>query len=115
MANSKVPPGEADDPALFRMKIPFVKEEHAQAGINQERPQQIHHPGKMFDQFRTQRDHRSAHDQRPDHPPFQKAVLQILIHSIREKNYEEKKKELYNTELLVQRNSNNYKVQTLPV
>src|SRR5438132_12138803 len=115
MANSKVPPGEADDPALFRMKIPFVKEEHAQAGINQERPQQIHHPGKMFDQLRTQRDHRSAHDQRPDHPPFQKAALQILIHPKRAKNHQEKKQVLDTEGFFDQIRGKKFQGQLLPI
>src|SRR6266853_7007192 len=90
VAYPKMPAGEADNPALLRVDITLVKEEHAHACVDKERSQQIQHPGKMFDQLCAQRDHHSAHDQRPHHAPFQKAVLQPLIYSKRSKDHQEK-------------------------
>src|SRR5260370_26580616 len=91
VAYSKVPTGEAKDPALLRVNVAFVVEEHARAGVNNESAQNVHHPGKMLDQFRAQRDHHSAHDQRPDYTPFQEAMLQALIHGKHAKDHQEKK------------------------
>ncbi len=45
----------------------------------------------MYDQLRSQRDHHPAHDQRADHAPFQKPMLQALIHGECAKDHQEKK------------------------
>src|SRR5207249_1791306 len=49
VAYSEMPAREAHDPALLRMNISLVKEEHARTGVDEERSQHIPHPGKMLD------------------------------------------------------------------
>src|SRR6267143_769787 len=82
VATPKMAAGEAEDFVLFRVDFSPMNEEHAHAGVDEERSQYVHYPGKMFDQF---------HDQRADHPPFQKAMLQSLIHRKRAKDHQEEK------------------------
>src|SRR5258706_13851646 len=91
VAYSKVLAGKPKDSTLLRVNVPFVVEEHAHAGIDNECSQDVHHPGKMLDQFRAQGDHHSAHDQRPDYTPFQEAMPQALIHGKSAKDHQEKK------------------------
>ncbi len=88
----KVLPRELEYPVFLGMHFRFLGEHHVQPGIDEKRSQEIHHPGKVLDQFRAQSDHDPAHDQRADHTPLEQPVLKPLIHSKRAKNHQEEEK-----------------------
>ena len=58
----------------------LVAERELDAGVDQERPEQRHHPLEPLDELRPQEDERQTHDHRAEDPPEEDAVLILERH-----------------------------------
>ena len=68
---------EADEDVAVRMHLDVFLAEHLPAAHDEDDPEQIENPVETGDQCRAGRDEDRARDQRPDHSPEQRPVMQV--------------------------------------
>ncbi len=62
---------------MFRLDVDLLLPEHLDAGVDEERAEDVDNPMKTVDQRRADEDHRQTHEQRAHHAPEKHAMLEL--------------------------------------
>ncbi len=76
--DAKHAPQEDDARALLGIEVGAATNERLQAGVDEERAEQLEHPVEARDERGPRGDHRASHADRPDDSPEQHTVLVLL-------------------------------------